>query len=106
MFCNTDCLRSGAEHDPKAATNQLLRSIDKPGVTVWNNELKKFEHNGAAKHDQEDQALMPAMVAQQRKHADVSWTNIAWTKRAGVAAQNPRAVSRRINAHGSGLPRL
>ena len=59
-------------NDPKAATNQLLRSIDKAGVTVRNNELKKFEHNGAAKDDQENQAVMPAMAdaeqkAQQRK---------------------------------------
>jgi hypothetical protein len=63
-------------NDPKAATNQLLRSIDKAGVTVRNNELKKLKRNGAAKDDQENQALMPAMAdaeqqAQQKKRADV-----------------------------------
>jgi hypothetical protein len=63
-------------NDSCAAANQLLRSIDKAGVAVWNNELKKFKRNGTSKDDDNNQAEVPAITdreqkAQLRKRADV-----------------------------------
>ena len=63
-------------NDPKAATNQFLCGIEEAGVAARNAQLKQLERNRAAKDDQENQAVMPAVAdgkqkAQQRKRADV-----------------------------------